>query len=280
MNRYNNPQRKGRSVRQYTIALIQSLLVVLALSPAQASVPDAQHKLLRMTSAGHVLGFDYNGVYFASGNHLMKVEFAETNGAQPISRESVGGDSTTQPIRHVAYSAVWPGIDLVYDMVDNGIVESTWKIAKGFNPDQIRLRYNRPVSIEKSGELKVDFEIGWMSESAPVAWQEIDGRRVDVQVTFKKIDTADNDSLVGFELGQYDPAYSLLIDPLVNWHTYMGSTYDDFAVDIALDGSGNIYVLGISTESWGSPINLHAGGTGGFRFFSFGCPVCFEECYT
>ncbi len=262
MKKNNGPQRQGQSSWKYTlVVLIQSLLMVVALLPARASVSDARHKLLQIVSAGHVLGFDQNGVYLASGSHLLKVEFAETNGAQPAGREYEENDSGKHPVQHVAYSDVWPGVDLAYDVVDNGIIESTWEIAKGANPDQISLRYNRPVSIERSGSLKIDFETGWITESAPVAWQEINGQRVDVQVAFKKVDSVDDDSLIGFELGQYDPAYPLLIDPLVNWHTYMGSEYNDFAMDLSLDDAGNIYVLGESTASWGSPINLYTGGT-------------------
>ena len=153
--------RKCQSIGKYSIvALTQSFLFLLlvALYPALASIPESQHKLLQMTTVGHVLGFDHNAVFFASGDHMLKVEFAKTNGVKPIGKGFVGDDSASQPIKQVVYSAIWPGIDLVYDVVDNGIVESTWKIAEGINPDQIRLQYNRPVSIDDSGNLKVNFK--------------------------------------------------------------------------------------------------------------------------
>jgi hypothetical protein len=46
-------------------------------------------------------------------------------------------------------------------------------------------------------------------EQAPVAWQEIGGRRIPVAARY----TLDGSSLAGFALGTYDPAYPLVIDP-------------------------------------------------------------------
>jgi hypothetical protein len=51
------------------------------------------------------------------------------------------------------------------------------------------------------------------------------------------------------------------------WHTFMGGPDSDDGYGIALDGSGNIYVVGRSIATWGSPVNPHAGG-GDFDAFA------------
>jgi hypothetical protein len=45
------------------------------------------------------------------------------------------------------------------------------------------------------------------------------------------------------------------------WHTFLGSTENDEAEDIAVDDSGNIVVVGRGAGSWGVPNQLYSGGT-------------------
>jgi hypothetical protein len=44
------------------------------------------------------------------------------------------------------------------------------------------------------------------------------------------------------------------------WNTFLGSVGSDYADGIAVDASGNIYVTGYSSATWGAPLNPFAGG--------------------
>lgn len=53
---------------------------------------------------------------------------------------------------------------------------------------------------------------------------------------------------VGFEVAQYDPKQSLVIDPVLTYSTYLGGIKDDYGTSIAVDGSGNAYVTGATAS--------------------------------
>ncbi|MEE4241402.1 MAG: SBBP repeat-containing protein [Desulfopila sp.] len=241
--------------RKFFIVFMFALLILLPWCSAIASIEKSQDELLQFTSKGHVLAFDRDGVYFASGDHMLKVEFAGTNGVTPEAVNVAQMNTKPQPFRQVSYSNVWPGIDLTYEEASGGIVESTWHIAAGAEPEQIRLSYSRPVEIEAGGDLKIRYDTGWMSESKPIAWQQIDGNRVPVQVAFTFENSTAKDPAVRFSLGKYNTDYPLLIDPVLGWNTFQGSTERDFGEGIAVDSSGNVYVVGRSAATWGTPIN-------------------------
>ena len=48
------------------------------------------------------------------------------------------------------------------------------------------------------------------------------------------------------------------------WNTFVGGSRSDLATALAVDGSGNIYLAGYSTGTWGSPVRAFSGGYDAF----------------
>jgi hypothetical protein len=46
----------------------------------------------------------------------------------------------------------------------------------------------------------------------------------------------------------------------IQWNTFLGSTTGDNGYGIVQDSSGNTTITGLSTATWGTPINAHSGG--------------------
>jgi hypothetical protein len=229
------------------------LCCAMILSPSD----DRPREALRpFTSDGHVLNFGTKTVVVAAADHTMRLEFAGGRSVAPVVKEKTGGsggDSTAAPeLDMVTYPGVWDGVTAVFERRRGAVMESSYLVRGGRrgNPAaNIRLSYNRPVRVNGAGELVIAFANGELRESAPVAWQEKNGRKTSVRVAFRLIGERE----VGFEVGAYDSGADLVIDPTMIWNAFLGGSGWDVGRGIAVDRRGNIYVSGYSDTTWGSP---------------------------
>jgi hypothetical protein len=237
--------------------------------PGSIQWPFAANGLLQFTSAGHVLGFREKEIFIAAGDHALKVKFVGARATFPHAQGNplmlASSQQGGRALGKVTYHDMWDGVTVVYEGVPGAVVKSTYYIAPRTTNvghtsspvDQIRLRYNVPVRLDDKGNLVMSFETGEICESAPVAWQEVQGNRIPVEAAYCLF----GEKEVGFRAGKHDPAVPLVIDPKLVWNTFMGSSgYDCWHSGIAVDLSGNVYVSGDSSATWGTPVNPHAGG--------------------
>ncbi len=49
-------------------------------------------------------------------------------------------------------------------------------------------------------------------------------------------------------------------DGVRQWLIFIGGAGNEYGKGVAIDGSGNVYVAGYGTATWGYPVNPHAGG--------------------
>jgi len=143
----------------------------------------------------------------------------------------------------VAYRNLYPGIDLLYGGT-NGRLKSEFRVAPAASPERIRMSYRHveSMSLREDGALVLETAKGAWIEEAPVVYQEIDGKHVEVEGGYHLL----GEGQVGFALGRYDPAYALVIDPTLIFSTYLGGSSSDWEAgyDIAVDSTGNAYVTG------------------------------------
>jgi hypothetical protein len=68
-----------------------------------------------------------------------------------------------------------------------------------------------------------------------------------------------------FSGGPYD-AFAAKLDSsgALTWHTFLGSGGTDHGYAVAVDAAGNIYVVGFSSATWGSPVRAYSGGAAAF----------------
>ena len=169
-------------------------------------------------SGGHILGFGQGQVYLAGLDHALRVEFARGNNIAPSGAGASAQISQPAPLQRVSYLNVWDGIDVTYTSAAGQLAESTYTVHPGGRVDSIHLCYNVPVALQADGSLSYAFQTGYISEFAPIAWQQIGGKQVAVPVSFVK----QSNNEVSFAVGVYNPAFPVTIDPSYTWHTFYG----------------------------------------------------------
>lgn len=177
----------------------------------------------------------------------------------------------------LTYQSLYPGIDLHYDGTV-GALKGTYFVQPHVDPAVIRWRYEGVQQVQldpASGDLQL---IGpnerVLKEHAPVAWQDLGGRRVPVDVRY----TVSNGTM-GFALGAYDRTQPLTIDPTLAYSTFIGGLSADQAYGMTLDAQGNIYLTG-STYSDDFPVTREARGADGDLFVTKFDPTGTEILYS
>jgi len=142
----------------------------------------------------------------------------------------------------VRYESVYPGIDLVY-YGNQGKLEYDFVVAPGADVSRIGVMFSgaKPV-VTAEGELTVATDDVQLSYRRPVAYQEIEGRRVPVDARYVVADRG----AVHFALGEYDPTQPLVIDPILS---YSSSVWSVGSATVTTDASGNAYLTGTTSTS-------------------------------
>ena len=156
--------------------------------------------------------------------------------------------------RRVAYRDVYPATDLVFHG-SQGAAEFDFVLRPGASPRAIGIDVRGADAVTLDGEDVVIRTGGdTLRMHAPVVYQDsATGRKlVDGRFSIRG-------SRIGFEVGAYDPARPLVIDPVVTYSTYLGGTGSEHGVGVGVDAAGNIYAA-IETGATGQFVKLSADG--------------------
>ncbi|MFH1319427.1 MAG: SBBP repeat-containing protein, partial [Bacteroidota bacterium] len=146
----------------------------------------------------------------------------------------------------VKYHNIYPNIDLIYYGKNNQL-EYDFVIAPGGDPDKIRLSFEGvdDIIVDEQGNLVLKIDGDQLIQTKPVIYYEVNGYRQPVDGRYVLM----AQHLVGFEVAEYDASRPLVIDPVLIYSTFLGGGSNDSGSDIAIDGSGNVYIAGITRST-------------------------------
>ena len=176
-----------------------------------------QENAVKALALGYEMNLDAQSMTIATGNESVEMAFEGASAdAKIIASE-----------REARYEAVYPGTNLrLYDKGD-GNAGYDFDLAPGADPSRICMKLDQyaMASINDEGELVLHLANEEIHHTAPVAYQDIDGERKTVESRFVLAE-----GCVGFEMGDYDPAYGVTIDPKVYKRMVCGVSIDNVTV--------------------------------------------------
>ena len=165
-------------------------------------------------------GATYFGLDFANSNPAVKLEGKEK--ASGVVNYLIGNDPSRWRMgisswHSVIYLELYPGIDLLC-YGKEGHLEYDFILEPGADPDQIALSFKgaEKIEISKEGDLVIQAGAGTIRHIRPLAYQEVNGGRKNVDCAYR----LNSPSSVQFKVAAYDESRSLIIDPVIVYSTY------------------------------------------------------------
>lgn len=136
---------------------------------------------------------------------------------------------------------VYPGIDFHWIAEKEGL-KSEFVLAPGADARQISMLYEgqQGIQLNRNGDLVLKTALGEIIDSKPEAYQIKNGRKLEVECRYVL-----RDNRVSFQLGEYDSRLELVIDPILVFATYIGSTTDNFGMTATYAYDGSAYSGGM-----------------------------------
>ncbi len=190
----------------------------------------------------------------------------------------------------VRYRDVYPGVDLIF-YGNRGQLEYDFVVAAGTDPKLIRLNVEgaRKLEVDSHGNLLMTTEAGRIQLQRPIIYQPAQNAelRTDRSAPFATLAkhyvdgrfVMEGENTVGLEVGNFDRREPLVIDPMLNYSTYLGGLLFDGGLRIAVDSACNAYVAGVATSpnfpTVGAFQPNSGSGTCYFRGREMPCPHAF-----
>ncbi len=153
----------------------------------------------------------------------------------------------------VYFKGLYQGIDMQVLGMENS-VKYNFIVAPHANTDEIKLLYEGLDRIKlNKGALTLTTSVNEMQEQAPMAYQIIDEKKVEVLCDFFL-----QDNIVQFKFPNgYNKNLELIIDPILVFACSSGSLADNFGMTATFDAQGNLYSGGTCFNQ-GFPTTLGA----------------------
>jgi hypothetical protein len=145
------------------------------------------------------------------------------------------------------YKDLYDGIDMAIHS-SGDFLKYDLIVGVGADPSSIGIAYTGADVSLQGEDVHVKTPIFSMLEKKPVAFQQINGKRIDVACEYSL-----GNNIISFCFpNSYDPCYEIVIDPLLIFSTYSGSHADNWGSTATPGENGKLYSSGVTNHFVGS----------------------------
>jgi hypothetical protein len=153
----------------------------------------------------------------------------------------------------VRYRNVYHGVDLIFEGA-NGKLEYSFILAPGSNERQVAMNIDGAdnLAISKDGDLLIQTGGRTISFQKPIAYERGADRSLhsteESHRHFLEAKYVLDHNRVRFRVSGRHATRTLVIDPVLNYSTYVGGSSQDYGTNIVVDSSGNAYAAGYTSS--------------------------------
>jgi len=215
--------------------------------------------------------------------HAYKMIFAGSLGADPegegrlegYSNYYIGSDqsrwrSRVESFAAARYRGLWENIDMEIYTASNAL-KYNFIVHPGGNAGSVAIEYDGidGLDVTSNGALRIRTSVRDVIELKPYVFQQYDaGRQTEVKARWRAIKTKEGRWRATVEVDDYDHNRDLIIDPVLIFSTYTGSTADNWGTTATYDSHKAVYTAGLVFDI-GYPVSLGAQDNS----FNGGCDV-------
>ncbi len=158
-----------------------------------------------------------------------------------IGNNPEGWVTDVRNFRELLYEDIYDGIDLRIHLTE-GSLKYEFIVNPGSDPSRIQMRHEGMEDVRLSrGDLVIETVNGVIIDEAPFSYQTINGKEILIGSEYS-IDGPN----VRISLDSYDPGIQLVIDPSINFSTFIGGNSKDLLRSHYVDADGNVFLTGAS----------------------------------
>ncbi len=203
--------------------------------------------------------FTEEGVYISIGKELIKLKAVNSykgkiRGEEKLSgvvNYFIGNDPKKwyrgiNTFREVKYEGIYEGVDVVFYRKGSDI-EYDVVVDREVDVSKIEFEYEgvKRIGVDDRGDLVIELVSGdKIVQRKPYVYQEVRGKKVEIEGRYEV-----RENRFSFCIREYDKEYALVIDPVLEFSTYLGGMNFDNGNEVAIDGSGNIVVVGNTSST-------------------------------